>query len=131
MILETKRLLLRPWDEEDAEELYKYAKDPAVGPSAGWPPHTSVENSREIIRDVLTCFDGYGNCPFFYKSIGHSEKAQEYIYIIHGELVLRTETSDYTLSEGDSLVFDASIGHTYINQQDTLLTFMVINYYPN
>lgn len=52
-MLETKRLLLRPWEESDAEELYKYAKDPSVGPIAGWPPHTSVEESREIIREVL------------------------------------------------------------------------------
>lgn len=34
-MLETKRLLMRPWEESDAEELYKYAKDPAVGPIAG------------------------------------------------------------------------------------------------
>lgn len=52
--LETKRLLLRPWRDEDAEELYRYAKDPRVGPPAGWPPHTSVENSLEIIRGVLS-----------------------------------------------------------------------------
>lgn len=64
-------------------------------------------------------------------SIGHSEKAQEYVYIIQGELVLRTETEDYTLNEGDSLMFDSSLEHTYINQQDILLTFIVINYYPN
>ena len=54
MILETKRLILRPWKEEDAEELYHYAKNPLVGPAAGWPPHTSVENSRDIIRGVLS-----------------------------------------------------------------------------
>ncbi|MBP3311571.1 MAG: GNAT family N-acetyltransferase [Butyricicoccus sp.] len=54
MILETERLILRPWEQSDAEELYQYAKDPAVGPIAGWPPHTSVENSREIIRTVLS-----------------------------------------------------------------------------
>lgn len=54
MILETERLILRPWQEEDAEELYRYASDPEVGPAAGWPVHTSVENSREIIRDVLS-----------------------------------------------------------------------------
>lgn len=63
-------------------------------------------------------------------SIGHSKTAQEYIYIIQGELSLHTETGDYTLQEGDSLVFDSSIGHTYRNQQNELLTFMVINYYP-
>ena len=37
-----------------AEELYKYAKDPEVGPIAGWPIHTSIEDSREIIRTVLS-----------------------------------------------------------------------------
>ena len=50
MILETERLLLRPWRVEDAEDLYTHAGAPEVGPPAGWPPHTSVENSREIIR---------------------------------------------------------------------------------
>ena len=53
-MLETKRLILRPWAEEDAPALYRYARDPRVGPSAGWPVHTSVENSREIIRGVLS-----------------------------------------------------------------------------
>lgn len=52
--LETKRLILRPWQDADAEELYRYACDPRIGPIAGWPPHTSVENSREIIRTVLS-----------------------------------------------------------------------------
>lgn len=59
MRLETDRLILRPWEATDAEELYRYAKDPAVGPIAGWPPHTSVENSQEIIRDVLSIPETY------------------------------------------------------------------------
>ena len=53
MTLETERLILRPWRESDAESLYEYAKDPKVGPIAGWPVHTSVENSLEIIRTVF------------------------------------------------------------------------------
>lgn len=53
MVLETKRLILRPWQETDAQSLYEYAKDPAVGPAAGWPVHTSVQNSLEIIKNVL------------------------------------------------------------------------------
>ena len=59
MTLETERLILRSWEEADAEECYKYAKDPRVGPIAGWPVHTSVENSRRIIRDVLTAPETY------------------------------------------------------------------------
>ena len=54
MVLETERLILRPWLDSDAQELYKYAKDPTVGPIAGWPIHTSEENSLEIIRGVLS-----------------------------------------------------------------------------
>ena len=34
--------------------LYKYASNPDVGPIAGWAVHTSVENSREIIKGVLS-----------------------------------------------------------------------------
>lgn len=59
MILETERLILRPWKATDAESLYKYAKDSAVGPIAGWQVHTSVENSREIIRDILSAEETY------------------------------------------------------------------------
>lgn len=62
MELTTERLLLRPWKESDAESLYEYAKNPKVGPIAGWPVHTSVENSREIIRGVLTAEETYAVC---------------------------------------------------------------------
>ncbi len=58
-ILHTQRLLLRPWKESDAEDLYRYAANPKIGNSAGWPPHTSVENSREIIRTVLMGAESY------------------------------------------------------------------------
>ena len=51
--METKRIILRPWRESDAEILFKWASDPDVGPRAGWPPHKSVEESLEIIRTVF------------------------------------------------------------------------------
>ncbi len=53
MTLQTERLLLRPWRESDAESLYESAKDPRVGPAAGWPPHKSVEESLGIIRTIF------------------------------------------------------------------------------
>ena len=61
-MLQTKRLILRPWQESDAASLYAYAKDPEVGPPAGWPPHTSEENSRDIIRNVLSAPETYAVC---------------------------------------------------------------------
>ncbi|MBR2132126.1 MAG: GNAT family N-acetyltransferase [Oscillospiraceae bacterium] len=62
MLLKTKRLILRPWETSDAESLYRYASDPDVGPIAGWPVHTSVENSREIIKNVLSAPETYAVC---------------------------------------------------------------------
>ena len=62
VFLETDRLLLRPWEETDAASLYEYAKDERVGPIAGWPIHTSVENSRDIIKTVLSAPETYAVC---------------------------------------------------------------------
>lgn len=52
--MHTERIILRPWLESDAEALFKYASDPDVGPRAGWPPHKSVEESREIIKSFFS-----------------------------------------------------------------------------
>ena len=52
-ILETKRLRLKPWEEKDAPGLYAYAKDPDVGPHAGWKPHADIEESLNIIKTLF------------------------------------------------------------------------------
>ena len=57
--LESERILLRPWSDADAEDLYKYASNPAIGNAAGWPPHTSLEMSREVIRSVFSAPETY------------------------------------------------------------------------
>lgn len=62
MILETERLSLRPWQESDAENLFKYASNPDVGPIAGWPPHKSIEESLGIIKNVLNGKECYAIC---------------------------------------------------------------------
>lgn len=62
MILHTERLILRPWTEDDAESLYEYAKDPEVGPIAGWPPHKSVGESKDVIKNVLPVEESYAIC---------------------------------------------------------------------
>ena len=54
-MLETERLLLRKWTEEDADSLFEYAKDPEVGPIAGWTPHRSREESLDVIRQRVLC----------------------------------------------------------------------------
>lgn len=52
--METDRILLRHWRDDDAETLFKWASDPDVGPRAGWPPHKSVEESREVIKNFFS-----------------------------------------------------------------------------
>lgn len=52
--LETKRLLLRPFTEYDVEDTYAYSRDPRVGPSAGWQPHRTIQESLEVIRSVFS-----------------------------------------------------------------------------
>jgi RimJ/RimL family protein N-acetyltransferase len=59
MILKTQNLLLRPWRESDAECLYHFAKNPNVGPIAGWPPHKSVDDSLNIIKTVFSKRETY------------------------------------------------------------------------
>lgn len=62
MTLETKRLLLRPWRDSDAEDLYRYASSPEVGPIAGWPAHKSIEESRDVIKNVFCGRECYAVC---------------------------------------------------------------------
>ena len=53
MNIETERLILRPWREDDAAELYRWASDPLVGPTAGWPAHKDAEDSLNVLRTIL------------------------------------------------------------------------------
>ena len=59
MIFKTQRLTLRPWRKEDAKCLYHFAKNPKIGPIAGWPPHESVEDSLNIIKTVFAKKETY------------------------------------------------------------------------
>jgi len=49
-VIETERLILRNWTQEDAEDMYEYAKSDLVGPNAGFKPHRSLDESNRIIE---------------------------------------------------------------------------------
>ena len=59
MIFKTRNFTLRPWKESDAECLYRFAKNPKIGPIAGWPPHESIEDSLNIIKTVFSKKETY------------------------------------------------------------------------
>ena len=61
-MIETERLILRRWEDADAEDLYRYACDPDVGPIAGWPAHKSIEESRDVIKNVFSGKEAYAVC---------------------------------------------------------------------
>ena len=46
-------ITLRHWRESDAGCLYHFARNPNVGPIAGWPPHESREYSLNIIKTIF------------------------------------------------------------------------------
>ena len=62
MYFHNQKLILRPWEESDAQSLFRYASDPDVGPIAGWPPHQSVEQSLDVIRHVFNGDECYAIC---------------------------------------------------------------------
>lgn len=50
VIIETRRLIIRPWKKEDLDDFYEYASVNGVGQRAGWNPHKSKEESQEILN---------------------------------------------------------------------------------
>jgi len=52
--LETDRLLLRPWQEEDLNDFYKYASVEGVGEMAGWKHHESIEVSKQMLQSFIS-----------------------------------------------------------------------------
>ncbi|WP_035783917.1 GNAT family N-acetyltransferase [Butyrivibrio sp. MC2021] len=61
-VLETERLILRGWEDEDAASLFKYASDREVGPAAGWLPHRDEGYSRAVIRTIFAKDEVYAIC---------------------------------------------------------------------
>ncbi|MBR0131086.1 MAG: GNAT family N-acetyltransferase, partial [Firmicutes bacterium] len=52
-VLETERLILRPWKESDLQDFFEYASVDGVGQMAGWLPHESIEQSRDILSRFI------------------------------------------------------------------------------
>ena len=48
--IETERLILRPWEMTDLQDLYEYACVDGVGEMAGWRHHRSLDESLTILE---------------------------------------------------------------------------------
>ena len=57
--IETARLILRPWELSDTDDLYEYASVAGVGEAAGWKHHETKEQSEAVIKNFIAqhrCF---------------------------------------------------------------------------
>lgn len=65
--IETPRLILRPWRENDLQDFYEYASVDGVGQMAGWMPHASMDETASILRMFI---DGKKTLAMEYKETG-------------------------------------------------------------
>ena len=65
-----------------------------------------------------------------YESIGHPEKAQEFIMVFAGCLELTANGRTHTLRQDDAIGFVASNRHIYTACGDEMLRAAIINFYP-
>lgn len=63
-ILQTERLILRPFLEEDAEAMFdNWASDPEVTKFLSWPTYKSIDDAHAILNQWLESYDN----PEFYQ----------------------------------------------------------------
>lgn len=65
-----------------------------------------------------------------YTSVGHRDRALEYVIVLDGKLKIETQGVGYELKPGDSISFQASQEHRYCNAGVSKVTAYIINYYP-
>lgn len=54
IVLETDRLIIRGWQENDLSDLNEYASVDGVGQMGGWIPHVDIENSKMALFNFMT-----------------------------------------------------------------------------
>ena len=59
MKLETERLILRPWQEDDLQDFYKYTSDEAVAPGMGWKLVDSLETAEKIFPNYMSSKESF------------------------------------------------------------------------
>ncbi len=84
---------------------------------------TSPQRDFEVFQIELDA--GHGHT-----TIGHSEKSQEYIMVLEGELTFAVNDETFVLHPNDAISFTASNKHTYLSSGEYTLKAYLINYYP-
>ena len=58
----TERLIIRPWDDLDGDELFELAKDPEIGKRCGWEPHKHMRDTMFVLHNFLEKDGTYAIC---------------------------------------------------------------------
>jgi len=66
-VLETPRLILRPWNYDDLDDFFEYASVPGVGECAGWHHHQSKEETMAVLTRFV---EGKKTFALVYKENG-------------------------------------------------------------
>lgn len=54
LVLQTERLVLRPFCQADLDDFYEYASQEGTGERAGWSHHTSIDESQRILNTFIS-----------------------------------------------------------------------------
>ena len=52
--IETNRLVLRPFSESDAPDVFESCKNPNLGNNAGWKPLETIEETIDVLNTIFT-----------------------------------------------------------------------------
>ena len=50
--IETNRLVLRPFSESDAPDVFESCKNPNLGNNAGWKPLETIEETIDVLNTI-------------------------------------------------------------------------------
>ena len=59
-MIETPRVKLRPQDASDADRFFPYVSDPALSQNLTWSAHTSIDETRDWLDDMIAISAGAG-----------------------------------------------------------------------
>ena len=118
--IQTERLLLRPFQLEDATSIFKnWSSDAEVTHYLTWPPHESVLTTKESIKRWV---DGYQNPLQFKWAIVFNNEVVGSIDVVHLEEKLDAVEIGYALSRkcwGKGIMTEALIAVIYYLLEET------------
>ena len=118
--IETERLILREWSFSDEQDLFEYAKNPNIGPRAGWKPMDNINEAREIIKMFINGGDVWAiELKSNNKVIGsiglHKDKQRPFHFVkMLGYVLSEDYWGQGIVPEGVNAVLDYAFNHLYL-----------------